>query len=276
MAEINDVSNGCILMLHGYKQSDTIFYKKTSGLRKHLTKHCNYELFYPCGQLKIEAHQAGDHTGVEDQPDTVDMYSWLYRDNVTGISKISNDLSVAPLFKYVEENITAKGKKLVGIIGFSQGACFTSVLIEYYSHLDILENLKFGIMFSGFHLPEESILKESVNKVIETKNREESLKSLHVMGTLDTVVEDSKTLGLFEHYEKKHGSENTELLKHLGGHYVPNNKAFLLKVATWIENSSATNSEVKTENKDAKRDENNKEIPDLDDELLKSINSLGF
>lgn len=276
MAESNDVSNGCILMLHGYKQSDSIFYKKTSGLRKHLTKQCNYELFYPCGQLKIEAHQAGDHIGVEDQPDTVDMYSWLCRNNVTGISKISNDLSVQPLLEYVEENITAKGKKLIGIIGFSQGACFTSVLLEYYSYLEMFENLKFGIMFSGFHLNEESILKESVNKVIETRNREESLKSLHVMGTLDTVVEDSKTIGLFEHYEKKYGTEHTVLLKHLGGHYVPNNKAFLLKIGAWIESLSAAKSEVKTEDKVVKRDENNKQIPNLDEELLKSINRLGF
>ena len=276
MTENSEESKGCILMLHGYKQSDTIFYKKTSGLRKYLTKQCNYELFYPCGKLKIEAHQSGDHTGVEDQPDTVDMYSWLVRDNTTGISKISNDDSVAPLLKFVEENITSRDKKLVGIIGFSQGSCFTSILIEYYSHLKMFENLKFGIMFSGFHLNDDSILQKSEKEIIEVKEREDILNTLHVMGTLDTVVDDWKTIGLFEHYEKKYGSENTELLKHLGGHYVPNNKAFLLKVATWIDNSIKEKENPIETVVEVKRDEKNREIPDLDADLLASIDNLGI
>ncbi|GMM39528.1 hypothetical protein D499_0Q00370 [Hanseniaspora uvarum DSM 2768] len=268
-------SKGCILMLHGYKQSDTIFYKKTSGLRKHLTKQLGYELLYPCGQMKIEGHLAGDYTGVEDQPDSVDMFSWLLRDNVTCISKISDEKSVKPLLDYIKENIVSKNKKLVGIIGFSQGACFTSVLIQYYSHLEIFKNLKFGIMFSGFHLDDSSILKET-DEAIETIQRDEPIRSLHVMGTLDTVVEDHKTYSLHDSYKDKYGEENTELFKHMGGHYVPNNKGFLLKIATWIESADQSVAAENTTSETKKYDENNKEIPDLDEDLLKSIDNLGF
>ncbi|KAL6933164.1 uncharacterized protein HGUI_03235 [Hanseniaspora guilliermondii] len=268
-------SKGCILMLHGFKQSDTIFYKKTSGLRKHLTKQLGYELIYPCGQMKIEGHLAGDYTGVEDQPDSVDMFSWLLRDNITGISKISDERSVKPLIKYIEDNIENKGKKLVGIIGFSQGACFTSVLIQYYSHLDIFQHLKFGIMFSGFHLDDASILKDTED-AIETVERTTPIKSLHVMGTLDTVVEDFKTYNLHDNFKDKYGEDNTELYKHIGGHYVPNNKGFLLKIATWIE-SADKEKDLSVKVADNKKfDQNNNELPDIDEDLLKSIDNLGF
>ncbi|XBW37508.1 hypothetical protein QEN19_003089 [Hanseniaspora menglaensis] len=271
---MTEEKKGCIIMLHGYKQSESIFYKKTSGLRKYLEKQCNYEILYPCGELKVEAHQAGDHTGVEDQPDTVSMYSWFFRDNVSGVSKASNERTILPFLDYIQENITSKDKKIVGIIGFSQGAGFASLIVEYYSHLKVFENLNFAIMFSGFFLDKDSIMKDSGKENVEIKTREDSISTLHVMGTLDTVVEEWKTLKLFEYCEKKYGSENTLLLKHLGGHYVPNNKAFLAKVAAWIQETETDVKEV--EEKIIKKDNKNKEIPDLDEDLLKSIENLGF
>jgi hypothetical protein len=62
----------------------------------------------------------------------------------------------------------------------------------------------------------------------------------------------------------------------MGGHYVPNNKGFLLKIATWIESADQSVAAENTTSETKKYDENNKEIPDLDEDLLKSIDNLGF
>ena len=60
-----------------------------------------------------------------------------------------------------------------------------------------------------------------------------TVRSLHVQGQLDTVTESSQVKGLYT--SCKEGTST--FLEHSGGHFVPNSKGFVLKIADWLQNS---------------------------------------
>lgn len=116
-----------------------------------------------------------------------------------------------------------------GVIGFSQGGCaagFVASLLEegredafpehsYPSSFRSLKSdvqqppLKFAVSYSGFAAP-NSLYKHYYTPKLTTP-------FLHVIGSLDSVVEESRSLALVEACEE--GSKR--VLYHPGGHFVP-------------------------------------------------------
>ncbi len=82
----------------------------------------------------------------------------------------------------------------------------------------------------------------------------------------------TKTIALHDKSKDKYGKENTEF-KHMGGHYVPNKILIENRYMDWVSWSKRS---CRKHNIKPKYDENNKEIPDLDEDLLKSIDNLAF
>jgi fermentation-respiration switch protein FrsA (DUF1100 family) len=132
-----------------------------------------------------------------------------------------------------------------GVIGFSQGAAaaaFVASLLEpgreeaFSSHhskhpsaLPYPESfaalkkdlgqvpLKFAVSYSGFFAPSEDY----------TAFYEPKIKTplLHVIGSLDSVVEESRTLALVDACEGNEGEGRSKrVVYHPGGHFVPVNK----------------------------------------------------
>lgn len=130
-----------------------------------------------------------------------------------------------------------------GVIGFSQGACaayFVASLLEanresafalqcvklpseaipYPSSFTALKQqlhhppLKFCISYSGFYAPYDGY-SAFYNPPLKTR-------ILHVIGSLDTVVEEHRSMALVEASEE----ESREVCYHPGGHFVPMGKEF--------------------------------------------------
>lgn len=259
-------------MLHGFVQSGKIFSSKTGGLRKSLKK-MGYELYYPTAPLTVDKqmikklHRSENEDGKEEidiasefstSNTTDDLNGWYIRDG-PGLSDFKvEQITLDYLHDYVVQN-----GPFEGLVGFSQGAGLAGYLLTNFNGILNLSPeqqppLKFFISFSGFKFEPKRFQKSYIKKV--------SVPSLHVQGELDTVVTEARSGALFDCFEEN----SRALLKHPGGHFVPNSKPFVMQVCGWIQSVMSPES-----NKDSLSSSQEREKPDLDEDLLSMIDSIG-
>lgn len=212
-----------LLCLHGFAQSGEMFAKKASGLRKPLTK-AGHDLLFISGPLVLTPND------LPFDPDPsqadIDMRAWWV------VNEASPDyLKTEKAMETVRETLETKGP-FDGIIGFSQGAGLTAALTKLIGSEQFCPNhpkIKFAIMFSSFKLNEKmfpGIYDEPF-----------STPSLHILGSLDTVVSEERSMQLYDAWEP---SKRT-LVKHPGGHYVPSAKPLVQQVLAFVSEQQETN-----------------------------------
>ncbi|AQZ17928.1 FSH3 (YOR280C) [Zygosaccharomyces parabailii] len=261
-----------ILMLHGFVQSGKIFSSKTGGLRKSLNK-LGFDLYYPTAPLVVTKEELialhNINKGSEKQTDVASEFNTTNgsADEYTGWwkrkSQGKTDFDIEQhVFSYLHDYVIENGP-FEGIVGFSQGAAFAGYLLTNFNKLLNLteENqppFKFFVAFSGFRL-EAPHLQESFEEhpII--------VPSLHVLGEQDTVVTESRVLSLFNSCQK----DDRILLRHPGGHFVPNSKKFVAQVCNWIQMIDKEPNETHSE-----KNKINPMQPDLGDDLLDTIDSM--
>lgn len=144
-------------------------------------------------------------------------------------------------FDTVRKSIEEKGP-YAGVLGFSQGAAFAGILCQHMHKLHSSQPpLEFGILYSGFRIerPEHEHYFES--KI--------TVPTLHIIGTLDTVVSEERSVKLYDACDES----SRTMITHPGGHYVPSAKNILQDVVSWTVKTSPCEAESKT---DAKVDAN--------------------
>ena len=282
-----------ILMLHGFAQSDRIFSAKTGGLRKTLQK-LGYELYYPCAPEHVDREtflalhslppdvdktaEAGNkdiaskyNTSANSQDE---MYGWWIR-NPSGSKGLQNFSIKQSTFDYLHDYILQNGP-FDGIIAFSQGAAFAGYLVMHFNRLLNLTleeqpPLKFFVSFSGFKLePDE------YQNVYTVATADDVPPSLHILGEMDTVVSEERTMRLYNAYP----TEKRLLLKHPGSHFIPNSKAFVTQLCNWLQ--TVTKSEAKESgaqekhnSKSGTEEKGQKQQHSLDDDILGMMDSIG-
>lgn len=280
MAPKKDIPyKGRILFLHGYTQSSSIFYAKTSALRKKLQK-LQYKAIYLNGPFKLTPAQLPSNdalskfsTVIADENEETNYRAWWVKNE---LDKVDITASIDSVKDYItngtviqddeteavsQEIIETDAKlPIVGLVGFSQGAAFASLLVHKFDQLFGIDTLKFAVMYSGFKLDTS---KNSPNHHYDhlyttDKGEDGKVKLLHVYGELDTVVSDDRALTFYEH-----SPNNSDLLKHPGGHFVPNSKLLIDQVTNWIQHT------MSEETKSDKKDED-----DLD-ALMDMMDNLG-
>ncbi|AET40629.1 putative serine hydrolase Ecym_6247 [Eremothecium cymbalariae DBVPG len=248
-----------VLMLHGYAQSDAIFSSKTGGLRKELIK-LGYELYYPCAPIKIDRGGVNEETTYDPTVDGIELHGWWIRD-FNGRLQIPHT-TYSKIREYIVEN-----GPFEGIIGFSQGAAFAGYLCTNFRKIVGLTkeqqpDLKFFISFSGFRLEPDPYYKQYQKDSI-------NVPSLHIMGELDTVVSEERVMALYDAYP----DNSKTLLKHAGGHFVPNSKVFVTKVVNWLK--SLDQPSIAEDLGNPKKCEKDGDMPELEEELLNIIDGFG-
>jgi len=266
MPAVNGVTKTLkILMLHGYTQSGPLFHAKTKALEKLLNKAFpGVALSYPTGPLKLRANDVpGFDTSTVDNPaDEIDCYGWWRR----------SDTSNPPEYVGLEEGLAAVAETIKaegpfdGIMGFSQGAAMAAMvtsLLEGESRREAFRAsqaksklalpfptsfadldhppMKFCVSYSGFIAPGERYA-GFYNPTIQTS-------MCHFIGSLDTVVEEARTNLLVD---AAGGQQNTTVVVHPGGHFVPNNRQYLDTVIGFIK---AKTSNIDAESKKEERAE---------------------
>ena len=227
-AEINGETSMKILMLHGYTQNGDLFHAKTRVLEKHLEKTFpGTKFFYPTGPISLRPSDIpGFDSSVSDASE-VQAFGWWRRSNTSDPPEYTG---MQKGFSTVSALLSSEGP-FDGVIGFSQGAALaamTASLLEGQSRKDAFDKakqkskyaiafppsfenlahppLKFCIAYCGFRAPGERY-EAFYEPNIQTP-------TCHFIGSLDTVVEESRTQALVDACG---GATKTQIVTHPGG-----------------------------------------------------------
>ncbi|KJR86082.1 dihydrofolate reductase [Sporothrix schenckii 1099-18] len=238
-----------ILMLHGFTQSGNLFRAKTRALEKMLQKslapfHLSPVLLYPTGPNRLQprdlpGYEPPEDGSVEnDEDDTSDSWAWWRRDDATQEYRFLNE-GMTHLAKYIAE---AGG--VDGVLGFSQGGAAAAIVASAledrpapegaeWSWVEALRAanghraVRFAVIYSGFFASPEN-LRWLYEPAITTP-------SLHFIGGLDTVVDETRTQALVDRCIEP------VALTHPGGHYVPINKEWVMPLVSFVKTHSENN-----------------------------------
>ncbi|PLB52404.1 dihydrofolate reductase [Aspergillus steynii IBT 23096] len=269
-------------MLHGYTQSGPLFHAKSRALIKHLTKafaHHEVAAIYPTGPLRlnpadIPGYEASAPTEGGEEAEAPEAYGWFRRSNTAN----------PPLYMGLEDGLAAVAKVLReegpfdGVIGFSQGAAMAAMVAalletgrkdafvkakerkelgegegEVFAYPAPFEGLahppfKFAVCYSGFRSPGARYRGFYEEPAVQTP-------VLHVLGTLDAVVEESRSRSLIEACVGDPEGEG-KVVWHPGGHFLPSQRPYLDAAVRFIRES--------VEEKQGKAGEEEEDVNDMD------------
>ncbi|KAE8416177.1 serine hydrolase FSH [Aspergillus pseudocaelatus] len=244
-----------LLMLHGYTQSGPLFHAKSRALIKHLTKAFplhDVTATYPTGPLRLNpADIPGYEPSQETPTEPLEAYGWFRRSNTAS----------PPEYLGLEDGLAAVAKVMSeegpfdGVIGFSQGAAMAAMVVSllepgrkeaFARFLDAnvasegkgeadavvsgvpfpkaFEELshppfKFALCYSGFRSPGARYRGFYESPALQTP-------ILHILGSLDAVVEESRSRALVEACAGDPEKEG-KVVWHPGGHFLPSQRPYL-------------------------------------------------
>ncbi|KAH8149153.1 uncharacterized protein LAJ45_06692 [Morchella importuna] len=225
-----------LLFLHGYTQSGPLFHAKTKALEKLLLKSlpAGTTLSFPTAPhlLKLSdlpghtpAASAGNEGGAEEEEQSADNWAWWRRNDATGEYTGLNET-----WAFLGKLLDSEGP-FDGCIGFSQGGALTSLLTSLLepahapsrpaSFTTTHPPFRFSIVYSGFRAPSPHYDYFYTPKI--------ATPTLHFIGSLDTVVDESRSLALVH----EHAGE-PRVVYHPGGHYLPAGKQFANVVVGFV------------------------------------------
>lgn len=226
-------------MLHGYTQSGQLFRAKSRALEKHLAKAFpGSTLSYPTGPLRLKPSDVpGFNPFTAPDDDDIEAYGWWRRSNTADPPEY---VGIEDAFSQLAKTLATEGP-FDGIVGFSQGAALAAMVssvLEGQSRKETFQNfqsqsslsipfpssfhdiqhppMKFCIVYSGFIAPGERY-RAFYNPPVSTP-------SCHFIGSLDSVVEESRCRALVD---ASGGESKARLIFHPGGHFLPSSKHFL-------------------------------------------------
>ncbi|OBA21845.1 FSH1-domain-containing protein [Metschnikowia bicuspidata var. bicuspidata NRRL YB-4993] len=235
-----------ILCLPGFLQSGAVFAEKSSGLRKLLTKKLRYDLDYIDPPVVISSKEQLPFKLSEDPLEESEKWARILEKGLNRCWWLHTSDGEYEGFDEAMKFVTAyirQNGPYDGIIGFSQGAAMAAVIANSIEK-SVPQNgpLAIAVMFSpfAFTVPRKSRdvmarLNSEVTDVREYANlvslnplyREyftqqlSGTKTVAVYGMVDTVVPPVRTEYLCSLYAQ------IDIMKHDGGHYMPNKKLFL-------------------------------------------------
>lgn len=246
-----------ILMLHGFTQSGPLFHAKTKALEKslqkafpaapaqgHLTTHPGgIELHYPTAPIRLDPSDIPgfDVDGDKDSPEAYgwwrrkgDAEPYTYEGMDRGLATIADVLKSQGPFD--------------GAIGFSQGGAAAGMVASLledgrreafekaqstggmrypdsftqdsgYIEEAIHPPLSFAVSYSGFGASTNALYQAFYEPKIETA-------MCHFLGSVDTVVEEARSLRLVDACVAGRGKEGgvQRVVYHPGGHFLPSSQ----------------------------------------------------
>ncbi|KAL2860249.1 serine hydrolase FSH [Aspergillus pseudodeflectus] len=274
-----------LLMLHGYTQSGPLFHAKSRALIKHITKAFplhEVSALYPTGPLRLNpadipgyTPQEGSGSGAADSEETeIESYGWYRRSNT----------AEPPLYVGLEDGLDTIAKVLSeegpfdGVIGFSQGAAMAAMVVslleekrqDAFAHFASSSSsgvegfaypasfaklshpaLKFAVCYSGFRSPGDRYRAFYESPPIQTP-------VLHVLGSLDAVVEESRSRSLIEACVGDPEAEG-KVVWHPGGHFLPSQRPYLDAAVRFIR--ECLDGAVQKDNANHEEDVNDMDLP---------------
>ncbi|EON66289.1 hypothetical protein W97_05682 [Coniosporium apollinis CBS 100218] len=272
-----------ILMLHGFTQSGPLFHAKTRALEKNLVKAfpTHYvTLSYPTAPIRLSPADIpnfgtasnGDAESGADREEP-DAWGWWVR---KGEKEPFTYEGMEAGFARIAEVLGSEGP-FDGVVGFSQGGACAGMLasllepgrreafeaarsrggMEFPASLvrdtgdgdqTVHPPLKFAVSYSGFGASNNPLYQAFYEPKIRTA-------MLHFLGTLDTVVEESRSLRLVDACADGGGEGRRRVVYHPGGHFLPSSAkpyvgALVGFIREVLESQSAEDKKEKAEDMD--------------------------
>lgn len=265
-------------MLHGFTQSGPLFHAKTRALEKNLEKafpaapkpgHLpNYpggiQLVYPTAPIKLSVNDIPgydvDGAGTGKEADEPEAYAWWRRKEDAEPYRYEG---MERGFERVAETIKEEGP-FDGAIGFSQGAALSGMLASILEDgrrdafekaqskggmrypesfeqdtgfmTDVIQQpLKFAVSYSGFAASTNDTYQAFYEPKIQTP-------MLHFIGSVDTVVEEARSLRLVDACVDSKGVQGgvARVVYHPGGHFLPSSqKQYVAALVAFIRETVA-------------------------------------
>ncbi|KAF7994463.1 hypothetical protein HCN44_003935 [Aphidius gifuensis] len=192
--------------IHGYRQSDVVFRGKLGSLRKSFKQKVDF-IFAQAPHIVPPLEQLDN-----DEENTADAKGWWFNtEDHSFIATEPSDLSVGFQDSLTSiENIFEKEGPFDGVLGFSQGASFVSILCAIQQKKMSSIKFDFAILISGFKSlcqPHQIYYNEKIN-----------LPSLHVYGETDKIIPPAMAKDLAESFD------DSQVVVHEGGHFVAGKK----------------------------------------------------
>jgi len=187
------------LCLHGYRQNADSFKSKTGSFRKFTKNYANFHY--------IDAPHLAKPFNDEDEQVEEQRSWWFNKDDKSfkGTNQSGPAFGFEESLKVVED--AWKSGDYQGLMGFSQGACFISLICSLSERNLTPIKPKFVIMAAGFR--SGSLVHKNC---YETRV---SIPSMHISGTSDEIIPHAMSMRLEE------GFEYPKRVHHPGGHYFP-------------------------------------------------------
>lgn len=258
-----------ILMLHGFTQSGPLFHAKTRALEKNLEKQFpaepkagylpaypgGIELHYPTAPIKLEVNDIPGYE-VDGDKESPEAYGWWRR---KGDSEPFRYEGMELGLERIAEVLKQEGP-FDGVIGFSQGGAAAGIVASLLEdgRRDAFEQaqskggmrypdsftqdtgymtdmvqvpLKFAVSYSGFGAATNPLYQAFYVPKIKTP-------MLHFLGSVDTVVEESRSLRLVDACVQGRGVEGgvQRVIYHPGGHFLPSSqKQYVAALVAFIK-----------------------------------------
>ncbi|OJJ78254.1 hypothetical protein ASPBRDRAFT_114673 [Aspergillus brasiliensis CBS 101740] len=285
-----------LLCLHGYTQSGPLFHAKSRAVIKHLTKTLlpttgyTVTTTYPTGPIHLlpsdipgyePSTNQGGSTSTSDNEAT-EAYGWFRRSS-TANPPLYTDLHLG--LETIANVIKTEGP-FDGVVGFSQGAAMAAIVAALLEpgreemmkkfQVDGSEFEETGENVKGFEVP--SAWWENVKSVGQPPLKfavcysgfrapgpryrgfyEGGVKTpvLHVLGSLDAVVDEGRSRALIEVCED--AEVDGRVVVHPGGHFVPAQRPYLDAVVGFVRGVLGDGSGKKKEKEEV--DVNEMELP---------------
>lgn len=202
-----------ILMLHGYRQSETAFREKSGGLRKYLKNHAEFIFCEAPHTIPKKADSSDlDNNASSSEIEKGWWFSTTDKSyNALDVTECDSGFSEA--IGFINEIFQTKGP-FDGIFGFSQGGCLASILCKIAMNQENIYEFirfKFAIIAAGFKS------NQTQHNCFYDLNIKISLPTLHLIGNGDKVIPSDLSNNLTNYFL------DPKILYHDGGHFIPVN-----------------------------------------------------
>ncbi|KAL2353757.1 serine hydrolase-domain-containing protein [Cryomyces antarcticus] len=274
-----------ILMLHGFTQSGPLFHAKTRALEKNLEKQFppapkyghlpmypgGVQLSYPTAPIHLPAPDIPgfdvDGASATDKDDT-DAWAWWRR---KGDREPYRYEGMELGFEKIAQILREQGP-FDGVVGFSQGAAASGMVasllepgrreafekaqskggMRYPESFEedtgyvtdvIHPPMKFAVSYSGFGASTNPLYQAFYEPKIATP-------MLHFIGSVDTVVEEARSLRLVDACACSKEERERRVVYHPGGHFLPSSqKQYVAALVGFIREAVGGNEAGKKEEK---------------------------
>ncbi len=190
-----------VLCLHGYRQNEKVFRERSGGFRKLVKKYMEFTFVTAPHDIPEESNLA--------RPSEEREKGWWF----SKPGRSYNAMDETDICTGYQESLEVVKDKFVtegpfdGVMGFSQGAAFVSLLCMLRSDPTAGINFKFAIMIAGF--------KSLVSPHTSMYSNPCECPSFHSIGATDGVIPTHSSEALLTTFT------NGVAYRHDGGHYIP-------------------------------------------------------